>query len=534
MSELLIYQFKAAMVMVVFYLSYRIIASKENYHRLNRIMLIITPLLSFILPLCVITTTQIVTIKQSIIDPTIISDQLQTTLQEYKSDNHVINWISILTSIYYTGSILLSAYIITIYVKLGTLIKRSKTIEHHIATIYTTTKNIIPCSWFSNIIIPKSELNHDAEMIIAHENAHSMLKHSYDIVIIDLCCVVQWFNPAIWFIRRDLKELHEYEADNYVITQGYSLKQYQLLLIKKAAGHESYSIANNLNHSSLKNRITMMLSKKSSVMSRLKLLYVVPLIGISLTAFAQTNTVTVVDSNSKDSKNYSVNKTLILHFPIKSTSPAEITSKYGERTNKTSGNSSFHTGIDIKVKEGTPVLASLGGVVKEVGDNPQTKGRYVIISHENNYQTEYTHLFSYCVSKDQKVDQGGTIGRVGSSGKSTGSHLHMELRKDGKPIDPTPLFSTTQISKQDSSEYKAALYITSNNNIDKLCATLKDFVSRYGNKTTLEITTTKETDLTKIKKAIRDLGITKVTYNYNETESRANDVAIEISYKDTL
>ena len=112
--------------------------------------------------------------------------------------------------------------------------------------------------------------------------------HSIDVLLINLVCALQWFNPAAWLMRKNLKEIHEYEADAATLQSGISLKSYQDLLIKKAVGTSGHSIANSLNHSSLKNRLTMMYLKKSCVRSALKALYALPIVGISMAATAKT------------------------------------------------------------------------------------------------------------------------------------------------------------------------------------------------------------------------------------------------------
>ena len=113
--------------------------------------------------------------------------------------------------------------------------------------------------------------------ILVHEQAHQRLGHSWDLLLVDLLGCLQWFNPAMWLLRVELRAVHEYEADEQVLRCGVDAKDYQMLLIKKAVGGRWYSIANSLNHSNLKNRITMMLRKRSSRWARAKALYVLRL-----------------------------------------------------------------------------------------------------------------------------------------------------------------------------------------------------------------------------------------------------------------
>jgi hypothetical protein len=105
-----------------------------------------------------------------------------------------------------------------------------------------------------------------------------------------------WFNPAVRILKRELRDIHEYEADKGVIQSGVDAIKYQLLLIKKAAGSSSYALANSLNHSKIKKRITMMLKKESSKVARMKTLIFVPLVVASLYAFAQPKRSTMTAS----------------------------------------------------------------------------------------------------------------------------------------------------------------------------------------------------------------------------------------------
>ena len=154
-------------------------------------------------------------------------------------------------------------------------------------TLVRMDENVAPISWCRNIVISERDLRENGAAILAHERAHVRLHHSLDLLLVDLAGAVQWFNPAMWLLRRDLRAIHEYEADAAVIASGVDARSYQLLLIRKAVGGRWYSIANSFNHSKLKKRITMMLKEKSSPWARLKYLYVLPVAAIAVTAFAR-------------------------------------------------------------------------------------------------------------------------------------------------------------------------------------------------------------------------------------------------------
>lgn len=114
----------------------------------------------------------------------------------------------------------------------------------------------------------------------------------------------------------------------------------------------------------------------------------------------------------------------------------QITSKYGKRTHPITGKESFHTGIDIAGSTGDNIIASLSGKVVSAGWYNSVYGNVIIINHGNNIQTFYAHLDKILVKSGQNVDSGDVIGKMGSTGLSTGPHLHFEIRINGEHVDP--------------------------------------------------------------------------------------------------
>ncbi len=124
--------------------------------------------------------------------------------------------------------------------------------------------------------------------------------------------------------------------------------------------------------------------------------------------------------------------------PVLPVKDARITSRFGYRTNPVSGNYGFHTGIDLAAAEGTPVAASFYGRVIEIGDS-DVWGKYVLMEHSENFRTYYCHLSEIYADEGAVIRQGETIGLVGSTGWSTGPHLHFEVRINGVRVNPETL-----------------------------------------------------------------------------------------------
>ena len=194
-------------------------------------------------------------------------------------------------------------------IRITSLIKHSEQHPQDDGTMICVTGNaaLAPFSWMHYIVMNRSDYEtHDAA-ILTHERGHIRLRHSWDLVLVDLLTAFQWFNPAMWMLRSDLRAIHEYEADGAVLSQGINARQYQYLLITKAGGIGGYSLANGITHSALKNRIHMMSHKKSQSSRLWKLLALVPIVGVTLALNAETVT-DYVYNNDEPQKQVPVKK----------------------------------------------------------------------------------------------------------------------------------------------------------------------------------------------------------------------------------
>jgi hypothetical protein len=195
------------------------------------------------------------------------------------------------------GTIIFSIYIIGLAVNLiivsrsvysmANVIRRGRKQSHMNYTLVLVPEDIIPFSWGKYIVLSESDYKNNPDEIITHEMAHARHYHSVDIIMMELVVLFQWFNPAVWLLKRELKDVHEYQADISVLKSGVDATKYQLLLVKKAVGASSYTLANSFNHSKIKKRITMMLKVRSNRWARLKLLLMLPLATLTAFAFAR-------------------------------------------------------------------------------------------------------------------------------------------------------------------------------------------------------------------------------------------------------
>lgn len=280
MAEFLTYQLKVAIALSVFYMFYRLLLSKETFHRVNRIVLLATALLSFLLPFCVITLHDVVVIPAGAVAEA-------GTAAGAVAEGHFI-WTIVLTILFFIGVAAVLANVLVSVISIRKIINRGsrQEIAGGIDLIITEDKTA-SFSWMKYIVISSEDYRGGCSQILMHERAHIELRHSWDLLFVDIITAVQWFNPAIWMLKGDLRMLHEFEADDAVLRSGVNMKEYQYLLIRKSLGGSGYSLVNNFNHSTLKQRISMMLNKKSSPLSTWKVLYIVPVIGIFLLAMVE-------------------------------------------------------------------------------------------------------------------------------------------------------------------------------------------------------------------------------------------------------
>ncbi|MDD2299867.1 MAG: M56 family metallopeptidase [Fermentimonas sp.] len=196
--------------------------------------------------------------------------------------------LALLPAIYLIGIIAMIIRMIISLVRVRQIITKGRVIDSDGFKLVITNNDIVPFSFFRYIVLSEKDYINNPREIIMHEKMHIRKKHNIDVILSELLLILHWFNPMVWMVCRDLREIHEYEADNAVIDAGIEAREYQLLLVRKAVGERRFtSVVNSFNQSKIKNRITMMLKKKSPPRARLKLLFIVPLAAVMLLAFAE-------------------------------------------------------------------------------------------------------------------------------------------------------------------------------------------------------------------------------------------------------
>ena len=285
MGGLVIYSLKVAILTTAFYLCWRMLLSKETLHRLNRFVLVLIPPVSMILPFCVIT------FHKTVIVPATETAAQAGAAMEASAPSALGAGI-VAVAVYLAGVALVLFRILWSIWKIGRLIRSGYQVpvEGEKYRLVVTEEDVEPFSWMNFIVLSRKDYETGNPEIILHEQAHINLRHSPDILMTDVLTAFQWYNPFVWMLGTDLRGIHEYEADEAVLKHGIDATQYQLFLIMKSAADHGYTLANSLRSGTIKNRIKMMIKKKTKAASSLKALLLIPIIGLSLAATARTVT----------------------------------------------------------------------------------------------------------------------------------------------------------------------------------------------------------------------------------------------------
>ena len=297
MGIFFVYILKSSVCLTIFYLFYKLLLSRDTFHRFNRIALLSLIMLSVIIPFCEITLEEATAIQRPVMDLENLLAAVSMRTSAESASQPV--WLRVMVIAYIIGGILTLCQFAYSFYALFRLMRQGTPKLVDGIHLILTDQPVVPFSWMRTIVISRKDFEESGIEIMTHEMAHIKARHSIDLLISEICILFHWFNPSVWLLRQELQNIHEYEADESVLNQGVDAKRYQLLLIKKAVGAQRFtSMANSFNHSSLKKRITMMLKEKSNPWARAKYLYILPLAALAVTAFARPEVSAVADEIS--------------------------------------------------------------------------------------------------------------------------------------------------------------------------------------------------------------------------------------------
>lgn len=418
MTGSLFYLLKVNFVFVVLFVSYRMFFSRLTFYRTNRILLLLLLPVSFILPALTLSFGAIyvkdINVPEFMESSLLVSDptvELSTACDE----SYLIFIVKI---IYAVGLMLFFSKLVLSAFKIIRL-KQQACIGH--IDGFTILKADVSqvFSVFNWIFIPVTAEREYDDLIIEHEKIHARKRHTLDLIVTEIFAALLWFNPFVYFFRRSIRTIHEYQVDASVLDRHDEKHRYlQLLLDNLELKYCSVDPCNYFNGLTIKKRVKMITKNKSSRKNVIRYALLVPVLAVLIMSF----------TNRKGEK-----PSL---FPLEKEADYKITLGYGvEFENPVTKETVIHKGIDIAALKGTDVLAAAGGTVVKAASK-KGYGNLIVTDHGNGFESWYAHLDDLLVAEGQTIKKGQVIGHVGSTGNSTGPHLHFEIRKNEKNVNP--------------------------------------------------------------------------------------------------
>ena len=262
-----------SLYITIFYAVYYIFFRKEKVFYGNRMYILFGLLASIVLPHISFPTT----VVSSTSEFHYVIDAITVTPNQI-IENRIDNLVLISVT-YIFVAIVLGLMFVSRLLNVVAVIKGSKKVKQNGYTLVLTNKVDYAFSFFKYLVVSDAIYNSPHfDKIVAHELIHIKQKHSLDSILLELACIVMWFNPFIWMMRTSLKTIHEYLADNGVLKAGYSHKSYQIAILEQSFKHNYISITQNFNSTKLTKRVIMMNKEKTTKMVVLKSLVAMPLL----------------------------------------------------------------------------------------------------------------------------------------------------------------------------------------------------------------------------------------------------------------
>ena len=278
MTGFLIYILKSTLLLAVFDAFFLLVMRRSGWFRFNRITLLAGSAACLLLPLIPVRVNR-ATLYSTWLEPVVVAvgDPAEPAVTATASGMS-FSWQAFVLALYLLGALVALVFYLRSYGMMFRLLRRTPSERRDDYTLHLIAQETPSFSWLRHIVIARSDYER-YPAILTHEQAHVRCGHSVDLLLASLLTVLQWFNPLVWICRSELKLLHEYEADDFVLKQGIDATQYQLLLVKKAVGEKRFLLANGFNHAQLKNRITMMQTTVKAAWKKLFLLLILPLLA---------------------------------------------------------------------------------------------------------------------------------------------------------------------------------------------------------------------------------------------------------------
>ena len=306
-TQVLLFLGKAALLTIAFVLMYRLLLRRETFHGLKRGALMLSLVLSYVLPVTVITVHRDIPVAQiaessqpaatpinqiqpffpvaQTIAPAPSVSATENAAEQapavHKDKTAVL--FQILLAAYLAGLIVMLLLRVRSILKVSAIVRGGETVERGNGyRIVVTQKNVSPFSWLGTIVVSQKEYAGIDSNVLRHEKAHIAHGHPLELMLLDFLSLFQWFNPAVWVLRRDLCLVHEQQADADVLNSLSDARPYQFMLLSQSQGGLAFNIVASFNGNGVESRIDMMNRKRSGHRQMLRFLYIPLVICVSL------------------------------------------------------------------------------------------------------------------------------------------------------------------------------------------------------------------------------------------------------------
>lgn len=434
---------EANAVLAIFVLAYIIFFKKLTHFSLNRYLLLATVATSILVGS--INYQHIETVYVTIQAPEtseIIEEPVTDTIAQtnIKSKDSVDQSLSdqaqyVLLLVLALGAVFQIGRFVTAIVSLR---HQTQSVVHLRDNLYVGENIESAFSFINRVYLPKTYADLSSEkldMVISHEQRHIDLKHSFDMLFIAATKSLFWYNPLFSFLQNELKTVHEFQADEWVKTDISATDYSQLLMELTMKSTVQNPLYQSFSMFGLKRRIGVMQVENSSRVQKLKYLLFIPLVASLGYAFSFQKT-TEYQFTQDPGLPVSHEK---MQLPIAFDKLTRV-SPFGYRVHPFNEKRQMHKGLDLVAPAGTSIYAAQKGEVIAVENNTTGYGIKVVIDHGDSLSTSYAHLQKALVKEGKKVERGALIAYCGTTGKSTGPHLHFEVLKGQAVQNPQPFF----------------------------------------------------------------------------------------------
>lgn len=302
METFLLYILKSTLIITVLFWVFRLLMSNETCFSVNRGILIAIVIVALSIPLIYLPQSQ--NPVSVLLLPESYANQVQaenTRIENFSQVNpantndisrHSISSIAIIAFAYLSGALIALTILIKNVISVVFVLKKSTILRIDECRVVISNHDMPSFAFANTIIISVKDYEAHGSTILAHEKAHIQLKHFYDLIFLELVKVLYWFNPVVYGVIRNMKEIHEFQADAQTLNSGVDPMHYQLLLIEKCVGPQRFALANSFNQCQIKKRITMMNNSKNGKAWRWKVATFLPILVLLLMSFSKKRTET--------------------------------------------------------------------------------------------------------------------------------------------------------------------------------------------------------------------------------------------------